>query len=1203
MADQTTSVARPPIGIGALCLTVVAVLWAALFFDIDRSQKQTLKQASNDAANLAMAFRENVQRTVGAIDQLMLAIIVENRESGDEYDIPSWVKKSPLLKGLSLQVSIAGADGIVIDSTLPIRGQVNISDRPHFRYHFDLSAPEPYISVPVIGRNSGKWSIQVTRRFTHNDGSFGGIIVVSVDPFYFSQFFDNVQLGQHGVMDLIGRDGIVRARRALTSQQIGQSVGDTALFKQMQSSSAGSAIIRSRLDGVERVFGYSTVPDYPLIVAVGIALDDVLAPVRSQRTLYIAVGSVLTLIILGLGWFFAGEAQRRRRHELDLAAEIKTREQKALLDTALNNMRHGLVLFDKDGRALVVNQRYIEMYRLPADAIKPGCMVRELVEMRKTSGTFDGDVDAYIETQFVRDRVTDGVFDLPDGRLIHIKNRFMDDGGWVSTHEDVTERMKAQRTLETTLATMDQGLMVIDAAGRIVVCNRRVIELMELPPTFADSGPLFADALKYWWENNDGKRFCDDFETFISARSALDRPLCYEFSQRNGRILECRNAPLSGGGAVRTYTDITERKTAEMALATAEREASNAHTRLRDAFEVVPEGLALLDADDRYVMWNRRYAELYGLTADVIRVGARFEDVLRAGLAAGQYPEARGREQEWLAERLALHMQDNAHHEQQLPGNRWLRIRERRTADGGSVGVRIDITELRHREESVRMLFELNPVPMFVMDCDDFRFLAVNELAVRHYGYSREQFATMTKLDLHLPEERQRYVELFNAFRESGSSEFDSTAMRRHRKADGSEILVHVYGRRLQYHGRPALLCSIVDFTERKIMEDQLKQAQKMEAVGNLTGGVAHDFNNLLTVIMGNLDLLQEELAGNASVEEKIGLMEEAVERGADLTRSMLAFARRQPLQAKEININDLLATTIRMLSRILGENISVNVKTAGTPLVAFVDPTQLQTALLNIAINARDAMPDGGTLTISTRVTELDEAYAARHSGVTPGSYIAVEIADSGTGMPPEVLERIFEPFFTTKSGGRGTGLGLSMVYGFVKQSGGHIRAYSEIGHGSVFKLFLPFAKSASQARDVDSIKPRTARQAGNEVILAVEDNPGIRASVVCQLRDLGYKVHEAANADAALQILDGAEPIDLLFTDMIMPGGFNGKELAIKARAKRADLKVLFTSGFPGQSTTHGAQLEPGDVLLSKPYHKRDLARAVEQVLTASI
>jgi CheY-like chemotaxis protein len=368
----------------------------------------------------------------------------------------------------------------------------------------------------------------------------------------------------------------------------------------------------------------------------------------------------------------------------------------------------------------------------------------------------------------------------------------------------------------------------------------------------------------------------------------------------------------------------------------------------------------------------------------------------------------------------------------------------------------------------------------------------------------------------------------------------------------------------------------VEDVTERKQLDDQLRQAQKMEAVGNLTGGIAHDFNNLLTVIIGNLDLLREDVAGHVEAEQKIDTIAQAAERGADLTRHMLMFSRRQPLQAEEIDVNTLIAGTTRLLSRALGGNI---------------------------AINARDAMPTGGALTIATRLAHFDAEYAAHHAEVAAGAYVLVAISDTGTGIPPDVVERIFEPFFTTKPTGQGTGLGLSMVYGFIRQSGGHIKVYSEVGYGTTFKLYLPLATgpaSNAAARPSAPRQPATARRVGNQTILAVEDNPDLRATVARQLRDLGYRVCEAESASDALAVLGDAERVDLLFTDMMLPGGVNGKELATEARAKRPDLKVLFTSGFPGTSGRQETLLEPGDVLLSKPYHKHDLTKAIEAALS---
>jgi PAS domain-containing protein len=557
MSKDRASVAGVPVGLIAFCLTIVAIMWAALIFDTDRSKQRAMDQAGSDASNLAMAFRENVKGTINAIDQLMTAIIADSSEFGKQYQIPAWVENSPLLRGTSVQISIIGPHGGTIASTPGPPGSVDSSDRPYFRYHLDLAAPQPYIGVPVIGRDAGQWSIEVTRRIPLNDGSFGGVIVVSIDPLHFTQFFDDVELGPNGVVDLIGRDGVVRARRAGNSQEIGQNVGGTALFRRMQHSSAGNEIIRSKIDGITRAYGYSSVPDYPLVVAVGLATDDVLAPARRQQTLYFTVGGILTFVIVTLSWFLARETRRRHQREAASLAEEKVREQKILLDTALNNMWHGLVMFDASGRAVVVNGSYVEMYRLSPETAKPGCTIRTLLEQRTASGTFAGNIDDYIETQFIRNRVTDGIFDIPDGRSIRIANRFMANGGWVSIHEDVTQRRKVEAALEKALAEAER----------------------------------------------------------------------------------------------------------------AEREASAAHSRLRDAFEVVPEGLALFDPEDRYIMWNSRYAELYKRSANAIQVGRRFEDALRAGLTSGMYPEAKGREEEWLAERLAYHAQANSTHEQRMPDN------------------------------------------------------------------------------------------------------------------------------------------------------------------------------------------------------------------------------------------------------------------------------------------------------------------------------------------------------------------------------------------------------------------------------------------------------------------------------------------------------------------------------------------------------
>jgi len=378
--------------------------------------------------------------------------------------------------------------------------------------------------------------------------------------------------------------------------------------------------------------------------------------------------------------------------------------------------------------------------------------------------------------------------------------------------------------------------------------------------------------------------------------------------------------------------------------------------------------------------------------------------------------------------------------------------------------------------------------------------------------------------------------------------------------------------------------------------EEQLRQAQKMEAIGNLTGGLAHDFNNLLAIVIGNLDILVDRKKGDADVKELGGEALDAALRGADLTQRLLAFARRQPLQPRPVDLNALVTELTKLLRRTLGENIEITLDLDPDLWLTVVDPSQLDAALTNLATNARDAMPDGGSLIVVTGNRRLDEDYAAQHADVRPGEYAMIEVSDTGDGMTHELMQRVFEPFFTTKEEGKGTGLGLSMVYGFIKQSGGHVNVYSEPGIGTTFRLYLPRDETA---RAAGAATTATEAVAGHgESVLAVEDNASLRRVVVRQLRELGYQVMEAENAAAAMKVLE-REPVDLLFTDVIMIGGASGIELAREALARWPDLKVLITSGFPETKLNGNGRAAIPARLLNKPFRKEDLARAIREAL----
>jgi CheY-like chemotaxis protein len=327
-------------------------------------------------------------------------------------------------------------------------------------------------------------------------------------------------------------------------------------------------------------------------------------------------------------------------------------------------------------------------------------------------------------------------------------------------------------------------------------------------------------------------------------------------------------------------------------------------------------------------------------------------------------------------------------------------------------------------------------------------------------------------------------------------------------------------------------------------------------------------------------------------------LISDAADRGAELTGHLLAFARKQPLQPHETDINRLVVESARLMRPTLGEHIEIESMLADSLASALVDPGQLSAALLNLAINARDAMPDGGKLTLETRNVTLDADYSAVNADAEAGNYVLIAVSDTGTGIPEAIRDRVFDPFFSTKGVGKGTGLGLSMVYGFVKQSGGHIKLYSEEGHGSTFKLYLPRAEAAPE--QIAAVAPVQESQGGDETILVVEDDPLVRAYVNTQLQSLGYKTLSAANGIEALAIADSGAAFDLLFTDVIMPGGLNGRQLAAEMATRRTALKVLFTSGYTENAIIHHGRLDSGVLLLAKPYRKSDLARMLRTALS---
>jgi PAS domain S-box-containing protein len=480
---------------------------------------------------------------------------------------------------------------------------------------------------------------------------------------------------------------------------------------------------------------------------------------------------------------------------------------------------------------------------------------------------------------------------------------------------------------------------------------------------------------------------------------------------------------------------------------------------------------------------------------------------------------------------------------------------------------------------------------MWVYDAETLRFLAVNSAAIAAYGYSEEQFLSMTIADIRPEEDRAALHEIVNDPARRG----DMHRVWRHVHADGSLVDVKLTATDTEFDGRDARLVLVQDVTEQRQLEGQLLQVQKMDAVGSLAGGIAHDFNNLLTIVRTSAALLLRRL-DDPGLRKDVERIDAAGARGADLTRQLLAFSKRQVLRPEVVDMNAVVAEARSLLDRLLGADIDVEYELAADLSPVVIDRGQLLQAIVNLAVNARDAMPNGGRLTLTTSDVALDAAYAADHVGVVPGTYVALQVTDSGVGMDDEMQQRAFEPFFTTKE--EGTGLGLATVYGIVHQSNGHVWLYSELGLGTTFKLYFP---RASAPLTEASAPAAIATLEGTETILLVEDDDSVRPLVATVLRGYGYDVLEAESPEEALRVAQGRDDLDLLLTDVVMPG-MNGRELAELLLARQPSLKVLYTSGYPADAMVRAGIADSSAAYIEKPYLPDELARTLRTLLDQS-
>ncbi|MCC6468106.1 MAG: PAS-domain containing protein [Alphaproteobacteria bacterium] len=937
--------------------------------------------------------------------------------------------------------------------------------------------------------------------------------------------------------------------------------------------------------------------------------------------------------IEGGGWVsLYRDTTEARQREQALA------RQATLMRTILDNMGEGISVVDKDLRLVAWNERFLETTGVDRAVARPGATVRDIVVSLAKAGEF-GAVDAEAEA----DRDVKELWQpkpllhertRPDGRTLEIRRNPIPGGGFVTLYVDITERKRAAQELQqqadlllTAFAGMGEGIAVFDKDLRLAMWNDRAADVTGVDPALMRAGASMRELIVAQARAGEFGP-CDDPEVEADRRLPLMHTRQeYERTRPNGRSLIRRTYPLPDGGVMLIYIDITARKESEralrelnatleqrvgertQALAASERQLARAQ-RIAKLGHWVWTGPPYASWADGRVQYSAAAAAVFGVAPEELAIAddayiERFvhpDDRARVRAGFANYIERRklGTPLDYRILRPDGGMRDIVEITEAVAGDP-----DHPTEVIGTVQ---DVTMLKAAEAQLaamrlNMADALESIAHAVLLYDrDDRVVLFNHHFVDHYADIKDAIRIGATFE-----------EMFRAAVARGAvvvpegedkEAFIVERIARHRRADGRTIVRHLPDGRVLHvsesKARSGGIISIgVDVTEQLRTERQLREAQKMEAIGKLTGGLAHDFNNYLAVIIGNLDLLQEDVANDPRALRQVQTALRGATRAADLTRSLLAFARRQPFAPKVVDAAASVADTVRLLEHTLGGRIAIRFIAAPGVWKTEVDQDQLNSSIVNLANNARDAMPKGGTLTVALSNITLTDVGVGDDLPARPGDYLLIEVSDTGTGMTPEAQASAFEPFFTTKGPGDGTGLGLSMVYGFVTQSGGHIHIYSELGHGTTVRIYLPRAHDQTQAAEAPRPAPAEL-PGGNETVLVVEDNEAVRQTAMTQLAELGYRVVAAASGDDALALLlRSPQTIDLLFTDVVMPGKLDGYALARAVGDARPGVKILLTSGFPGTALETIGKRAPGLPLLPKPYRKTDLARAVRAAI----
>jgi PAS domain S-box-containing protein len=887
-------------------------------------------------------------------------------------------------------------------------------------------------------------------------------------------------------------------------------------------------------------------------------------------------------------------------------AQEALRDSRALLRAVIDAVPATINVKDCDGRYVLVNAALANYHRRA---------VEDFPEKYP--------VDFYPESYAARIRARDaeiiatgaptGLYELdysdPDGRestWLATAVPLRDDIGAVKyvvcVGLDITQRKRAEEDLRESRALLRAVIDAVPATIRVkdrdlryVLVNRALANYHELPvEAFPGKEPADFHEASYAAE--------------VQARDArviaTGEPIgLYEtdYVERDGRVTTwiATSVPLrDDNGAVKYVVgvslDITPRKEAERALAASER-------NFRELIEAQTELVTRFRPDTAMTFVNPAYCRYHERPPEAL-LGTRWIEQV--------YADDRPAVEQFLASLTPENPSGACDHRVVLASGevRWQQWSDTARFDAGGRPVEYqsvgrDVTarklaeqKLRESERRMRHLVESAGVVPYTWDIEAKRYGYIGPQVERLFGHSPEQWIDTAKwLQILHPDDRQRVeckLQEFLRRPADGSMEY------RMLRPDGSVVWVRdIIQIETDENGRRVGYGTVVDVTDSKQREGQLLQAQKMEAVGQLTSGIAHDFNNLLMIVTVNLDMLLPRLDPKDTLARELaeGALAAGVD-GGELTRQLLTYARKQPMQAMPIDLNTLVTRSVGLLRRMLGRIVDIETELAEDLWPIESDPAQLEAALTNLAINARDAMPMGGRLTIATANRHVEARGAAADGEFKPGDYVVLTVADTGSGIPPDIIGRVFEPFFTTKAVGKGSGLGLSMIYGFAKQSDGHVEIESEVDRGTTVRLYLP--RSTRAPERAPAVRRSEPSAAAGELILVVEDNDTVRKSVVRQLQKLGYCTLEAEDGPEALAALEREPRIDLLFSDVVMPGGMSGRQLAAAVRRRRPDMKILLTSGFPDKAGDARAG-DRKESVLGKPYRQRDLALKLREIL----